>query len=368
MRLLSREPSLAERLEVSSMDEVGHRLYESNFGRVELASTQTIRQLLRDYSHAVERHRFSEHFLFTEWDQVVDAWQLKAWEEYRDVKRLGRKTRLPEQQRRLLWRIFEQVRTTLKDQNLLTRADIFSRLARHFAGSEQTTFDFVVVDEAQDVSVSQLRSLGVDIRGRSRTLKINHRTSHQIRTQADRLLGLEVADVDGNTEDRRGTVSAFNGAKPEILTFDSPEEEIQFVAEWITNLSETGILSHEVGIFVRSPEELARAVRAVESARILCNRLDEGIEIRRNHVSVSTMHLAKGIEFRAVAVMACDDEVIPSQSRIETVADEADLTEVYETERHLLYVACTRARDHLLVTCGDLPSEFIEDLQRLEIG
>jgi superfamily I DNA/RNA helicase len=75
------------------------------------------------------------------------------------------------------------------------------------------------------------------------------------------------------------------------------------------------------------------------------------------------MHLAKGLEFRAVAVMACDDEVIPSQDRIETVSDEADLEEVYDTERHLLYVACTRARDHLLVSSGDVPSEFLEDLR-----
>ena len=75
------------------------------------------------------------------------------------------------------------------------------------------------------------------------------------------------------------------------------------------------------------------------------------------------MHLAKGLEFRAVVVMACDDEVIPSQDRIETVADEADLEEVYNTERHLLYVACTRARDYLFVTSGDSPSEFLDDLR-----
>jgi superfamily I DNA/RNA helicase len=69
------------------------------------------------------------------------------------------------------------------------------------------------------------------------------------------------------------------------------------------------------------------------------------------------------LEFRAVAVMACDDEVIPSQDRIETVSDEADLEEVYDTERHLLYVACTRARDHLLVSSGADPSEFLDDLR-----
>ncbi len=73
------------------------------------------------------------------------------------------------------------------------------------------------------------------------------------------------------------------------------------------------------------------------------------------------MHLAKGLEFRAVAVMACDDEFIPLKERIETVGDDADLQEVYDTERHLLYVACTHARNHLLVSGDDPASEFLDD-------
>ena len=74
------------------------------------------------------------------------------------------------------------------------------------------------------------------------------------------------------------------------------------------------------------------------------------------------MHLAKGLEFRSVAVMACDDEVIPQQQRIESVVDVSDLEEVYNTERQLLYVACTRARDDLLVTGIKPESEFLPDL------
>ncbi|OFZ52801.1 MAG: hypothetical protein A3D92_13870 [Bacteroidetes bacterium RIFCSPHIGHO2_02_FULL_44_7] len=75
------------------------------------------------------------------------------------------------------------------------------------------------------------------------------------------------------------------------------------------------------------------------------------------------MHLAKGLEFRAIVVMACDDEIIPLQERIETAADDTDLEEVYNTERHLLYVACTRARDHLLITGVNPGSEFLDDLK-----
>jgi superfamily I DNA/RNA helicase len=101
----------------------------------------------------------------------------------------------------------------------------------------------------------------------------------------------------------------------------------------------------------------------VKRADVTSAELSDRIEVTAGKVSIGTMHLAKGLEFRAVAVMACDDEVIPSQERIENVADEADLEDVYNTERHLLYVACTRARDHLLVTGVDPGSEFLSDLK-----
>jgi len=392
--LISGEPHLEERLEVHSLDVIGRRLYESNFGRIEVVPRETMRQLLEESANDIEGHRFSPHFLLTEWEQVVDAWQLSTWEEYRDIRRLGRKTRLPEQQRRTLWSVFDRVRSSLQDRNLMTTADMFGRLASHLADSEQPPFDFAVVDEAQDIGVAQLRflaalgdnrpnsmffagdlgqrifqqpfswkALGIDIRGRSSTLRINYRTSHQIRMQADRLLGPEVSDVDGNTEERRGTVSVFNGAEPIIRVSDTPGEEARSVSEWLLDLREAGVMPHEMGVFVRSASEMDRACGAIEDAGFPYKVLDENIETSSGHVSVSTMHLAKGMEFRAVVVMACDDEVIPLQSRIETVSDDADLAEVYDTERHLLYVACTRARDYLLVTSGDSPSEFLDDLR-----
>ena len=91
--------------------------------------------------------------------------------------------------------------------------------------------------------------------------------------------------------------------------------------------------------------------------------LDEKVQTRSGHISIGTMHLAKGLEFRTVAVMACDDEIVPLQERIATAVDDADLEDVYNTERQLLYVACTRARDQLLVTAGAPASEFLDDLR-----
>ena len=181
--------------------------------------------------------------------------------------------------------------------------------------------------------------------------------------QADRLLAPELADVDGNAEERRGTISVFNGPAPVIRILNTPDEEIKAVSEWLAGRIGDGIKQHEIGVFVRSSAELDRASRAVGKAGLAFKILDENVETTVGHVSISTMHLAKGLEFRAVAVMACDDEIVPLQSRIEAVTDDSDLKEVYDTERHLLYVACTRARDHLLITCGDTPSEFLDDLK-----
>jgi superfamily I DNA/RNA helicase len=392
-RLISNEPRLAERLEVHSMNAIGERFYELQFGRPKIASADKIRQLLIEAASKVEGQKFTPHFLTSEWNEIVDSWQLDSWEAYRDVKRLGRKTRLPEQQRIILWSIFDATRNTLKSQGLITHAQLFSQLAAQIAERNQPPFDFAIMDEAQDVSISQLRflaamgkwrvdalffagdlgqrifqqpfswkSVGVDIRGRSHTLHINYRTSHQIRMQADRLLGPEVSDVDGNTEDRRGTVSVFNGTAPVIKSFGTQAEEINAVGDWLRDRGNEGIGAHEIGVFVRSDAELDRAIAAVGKTGLPFKVLDDRVETTSGFVSISTMHLAKGLEFRVVVVMACDDEIIPSQERIETVADNADLEEVYNTERHLLYVACTRARDHLLVTSVEPASEFLDDL------
>ncbi len=201
------------------------------------------------------------------------------------------------------------------------------------------------------------------IRGRSQTLKVNYRTSHQIRMAADKLLPAVVRDVDGNEEDRRGTVSVFNGPEPGIRIFDDAKAETEALGLWIREAVDDGIEPEEVGIFVRSNNELARARAVVKAAGGTVLELSERVEDRGDRISIGTMHLAKGLEFKAVVVMACDDDVLPLQERIETVAEETDLDEVYETERHLFYVACTRARERLLVSGVEPASEFFEDMQ-----
>ncbi len=196
-RLTSNEPRLTERLEVHAIDSVGKRLYETQLGRAKIASRGHIQQLLNEASGRVPECKFSARFLLGEWEDVVDDWQLKSWEAYRDVKRLGR--------------------------------------------------------------------------GRSQTLRINYRTSHQIRMQADRLLGQEVLDVDGNVDDRRGTVSVFNGPSPDIWVFDTIEEEAGAVEAWLKDRNSEGIAPHEIGIFVRSTAQIERAKSAAHQSGITFN-------------------------------------------------------------------------------------------------
>lgn len=391
--LIGNEPRIAERLEVYSLDTVGRRLYESNFGRPDIVTRKNIEEIVREALQKSVVQNFSPRFLTAEWGEIVDAWQLDSWESYRDVLRLGRKRRLSERQRADLWQIFEHIRNRIEERNQVTHAGMFSRLAAWHEKNDRLPFDYVVVDEAQDVSVAQLRflaalgggrpnslfftgdlgqrifqlpfswkALGVDIRGRSRTLRINYRTSHQIRMHADRLLDPQLSDADGNTELRDNTISVFNGCAPLIMITDNENDEIDTVGCWIEDRIKEGVEPHEIGVFVRSPAELERACAAVQKAGLPYRVLDENIETAAGYLSVSTMHLAKGLEFRAVAVVACDDEVIPLLARIEAVGDAADLEEVYNTERHLLYVACTRARDHLLITGVEPASEFIDDM------
>jgi hypothetical protein len=112
-RLLGNEPRLAERIDVYSLNAIGLRLYKAHIGPASIASRETVRQLLQEAASTVEAHKFGQHFLLTEWDQVVDACQLSNWEAYRDVVRLGRKTRLPGAQRNILWSMFEHVRSGL---------------------------------------------------------------------------------------------------------------------------------------------------------------------------------------------------------------------------------------------------------------
>jgi mRNA-degrading endonuclease RelE of RelBE toxin-antitoxin system len=391
--LAGNEPAVVRRIVVDGIHDLALRFYAERYGAPSLANAEVVEAMIARAAQAGGSTRFADRFLLNEWTDVVDAWDLQSWEDYRDVARLGRKTRIGGKQREQLWEIFKSLRAKLAAKGLVTWPGVFSRLAADLPGSGARPFDFIVADEAQDLGVPEMRflatlagkrpdglflagdlgqrifqtpfswkALGVDVRGRSHALRINYRTSHQIRAQADRLLPQSIADVDGLVESRRGTISVFDGPAPDVKIAASGEEEIRSVAAWIGERIREGYRPEEIGVFVRADAQIDRARHAANVAKVACAVLADNVVTTPGKVSISTMHLAKGLEFRGIAVMACDDGVLPLQERIEAVFDESDLEEVYNTERHLLYVACTRARDRLLITGVAPGSEFLADL------
>lgn len=392
--LMGGDTPAVRRVTVAPYRAVADELYQLAFGRrVAVASDEQVEDAVAKAAASVGAKGFTPRFLLSEWRHVVDAWQIGDVEAYARVPRLGRKNRMSAGQRERLWPVFAAVRSTLAKRGLLTWPELFGRAAAHYAGRTAKPFTHIVVDEAQDLGVAELRflaaiapagpdalffagdlgqrifqqpfswkELGVDVRGRSSTLTVNYRTSHQIRRVADRLLPNAVRDVDGNADERDRTVSVFNGPAPDIRTFGNAADEVAAVGAWIVQAGADGALPSEIGLLVRTRDQLSRARAAVEAAGLSWLELSEREQDAQGQVLIGTMYLAKGLEFKAACVMACDDGVLPLRSRLEAVADETELDDVYETERHLFYVACTRARDRLLVSGVSPTSEFIQDL------
>jgi superfamily I DNA/RNA helicase len=254
------------------------------------------------------------------------------------VPRLGRKNRLGAKQRARLWPVFAALKASLKERALFTWARVCAEVTKHYAAKSEKPFSHIVVDEAQDVGVPELRllaaiapsgddalffagdlgqrifqqpfswlGLGVDVSGRSQTLKVNYRMSHQIRQAADKLLPQVLRDVDGLEERRAGTVSVFNGPEPEFVRAASRETECAAVAAWISKALADGFVPAEIGVFVRGHAELDHAQEAVTRAGYEALVLSDRGEAAGERIPIGTMHAAKGLEFKAVVVMACDD-------------------------------------------------------------
>lgn len=384
LRILTEaEHEVRSRVTVRALDQAAYELFARAFGQPNLATASQVKSAIKAALDADPSGGMTAEFLFEEWDEVVDAWQVLSETAYAEVPRIGRKTRLGARQRTAAWAVFEFVRERLALRKLVTWPAIYGRLSSASGG--QFPFTHIVVDEAQDLTVPQARflahagdgreealffagdlgqrifhlpfswaKLGIDVRGRSHCLKVCYRTSHQIRVAADRLLPSMIADMDGVEDGRRGTVSVFDGPAPTVYLFADQEAEIAAVAKFLKDGLAEGVSATEIAILVRGSAQLGRARAAVAKAEF--DPRDEASPI------IATMHDAKGLEFKSVAVMACDEDALPDPERLRAVGDDADLAAAYDTERHLLYVACTRARDRLMVSGIRPGSEFLDDL------
>lgn len=369
------------RITTASFRGIAEQMFQLEHGvRPRIANDAVLRERLRAAAASEDLKGFSERFLLSEWTNVIDAWGLTSLDAYSTVQRMGRKSRLGPNQRASLWPVFQSVRDALSAERYTTWANVFTGLAETLAQQPRKPFDHVIVDEAQDLAPAELRffaalapakadglflsgdvgqrifqhpfswaSLGVDVRGRSNTLKVCYRISQQIRRAADKLLPTVLRDTDGLEDERRGIISVFDGPAPEVKSLATVTAEADAVRQAVESWLSDGIAPREIGLFVRTQQLVTRARAAIAGFA------------GADEMTTAPMSLAKGLEFRAVVVMACDEGLLPLDARVADAADEAELDDIYETERRLLYVACTRAREHLLLTGVAPTSEYLAD-------
>jgi superfamily I DNA/RNA helicase len=205
-----------------------------------------------------------------------------------------------------------------------------------------------------------LKALGIDVRGRSAVLRINYRTTEQIRRVADRLLGRVSDDFDGGEEARSGARSLMRGPAPTLRGYDSRKDELDAAVARIRCWLDQGLQPEAVAVFARTKAQLKAAGDALDQAGIRCGRLSDQTAAAIAGVQLGTMHRAKGLEFKAVLVLGCAEGVVPNSAVFRSIDDPQDREAAEARELRLLYVSMTRARDELAVTWSGSQSRFLE--------
>lgn len=353
-------------------------------------SKKRLQQMIRDARAASGATTYTLGFLQAEWDSIVDNFGITTWDVYRSVSRVGRGMALGLKQRKELWSVFERVRKSMADAGVMTWNDLLVTVRQAVERATERLFEHVIVDESQDFGPCELalvRALvapgpndillcgdvgqrifkgrtswlqtGIDIRGRSTQLRVNYRTTEQIREFADQLLPESIVDGEGASEDRR-TISLLRGPNPEVKGYPSQTAERTGIVEWIARVQAAGIEPEQIALFGRSSAIVdSRISKAVSAASMKFQKLSDEEPIDVGSVCIGTMHKAKGLEFKAVAVVGCDSDVLPIKMALDEIEDAVDRATFEEGERQLLYVACTRAREHLLVTHVGEPSRYL---------
>lgn len=384
-QLLGDSPA-RQRVTVRHLHQLAAQHYAKPF--TPLADVALKREITRAVRETGET-AFSVGFLLAEWHHVIDAYDVNTFRDYRQIARVGRGKPLQVRQRMQVWKVLDRVRTQVEQEGQMSFARLCHRVADQFE-VDRSPFSHVVADETQDFGPAELRLLrtlapdspnslllvgdngqriytaraslkasGIDIKGRSSILKLNYRTTEQIRRRADRLLPKELIDVDGDTE-TRATISLLRGAEPELLDFASPKQEIEAIASRLEHYLTSGFQPRDIALFARTKSLLAERVQpALDMCGYPGAMLSADATPPEDQLAIGTMHRAKGLEFKIVIVMACEDGVIPLPKALSDVPDEAERKLVLEQERNLLYVAATRAREQLLISYVGAPSEFL---------
>ncbi|MCL2713894.1 MAG: AAA family ATPase [Alphaproteobacteria bacterium] len=353
------------------------------------------REVLDDH---VRPDGLSDEFIRAEWAQVVQAKGVMTEQEYLKVSRAGRGTALDRRSRALLWRIFSSYRARMVDEGLAEPDDGY-REAAEILKAEAPTLPYraVIVDEAQDMGEQAFRLIraivpekaaqdrnsifivgdahqriyarrasmgacGINVRGRSRQLRLNYRTSDEIRRWAVSILeGVSVDNLDGESDNLSGYISVFRGPPPELAGYTNETQEIDGLAQWLRTLPDHGIQPENVGILVRKNSQIELLSTrlgdaGIKVARLRPNQVDDRSQAG---VRLSTMHRAKGLEFQAVAIPFLAKSAFPPSELLKSAADDIDRRNLILQEKSLLHVAATRAIKLLLVSWSGEPTELI---------
>lgn len=389
--LLGGPGSIRSRIRVENLHSVAVGIWMKSTGkRFNPLSATALLQTIEDANRVAGKGDFTSAFLKAEWDAIVDPLGIASWEEYKRASRARRGTPLGARQKLAVWKIFETVQKTLTSRELITWNGLSHAVAALLENEQVRPFDHLVVDESQDLGPAELTlirhlvapgeddiflcgdagqrifksrfswySVGVDVRGRSSRLKLNYRTTGAIQRFADRLLTGGSEAGSGESE-ARDAISLLIGPNPEIIGEQTAAEEIESVAEWLVRLQDEGFRPFEIALFARTEHVINdRILPAIEQSGLAACMLSDDEPPSAQEVSVGTMHRAKGLEFKAVAVVGCDAGLVPLRSALDNLADPGDRESFIEQERQLLYVACSRARERLLVTSSGQASEFL---------
>ncbi len=329
--------------------------------------------------------------LLSEWQTIIQDQGIRSWEEYRKANRAGRGIPLSAKDRKQVWAVFQRVLDELNSKGARDWSGLCFE-ARELLEEEQTSspFDAIIVDELQDlrpqelqllatlagegqdkltlvgdsgqriyVGRSSLSSLGINVRGRSHILRINYRTTEEIRSFAEKILGNISDETPGDQKDRKGTVSLLRGPIPILRGFERKADENQFVVDMINGLMQVGLYPEEIAIFSRSSTELESLQQNLHSAGIPSQMLSKKTDKKKKGINLGTMHRAKGLEFKAVFVVDASNKQLPKQSFLQSIVDPQLRLDALERERHLFYVSLTRARDEVFVTWVGEQTDFL---------
>jgi len=361
--------------------------------RVRPAKDEDARRLL-DTLRIRHAPAFDKAFVEAEWEHVVRLQGIGSWAEYRSARRTGRGRGLAVKQRKLLWQVFGGTLEALEARGLLDWPGLCVAAERMLeAGEARSPFSAVIVDEVQDLKPPELRflkalcaedpgnlmvcgdagqriypggfslsALGIEVRGRAAVLRINYRTTEQIRQVADRMLGDVSDDMDGGSETRSGTRSLLRGPAPSLVGHPSSASESEAAVQQIARWRQEGLAPEAIGVFARTGRRMDDFARSLEAAGHPWRRLSDRQPLASGGIQLGTMHRAKGLEFKAVLVLDCGAAALPNSHALRGLDDPQDHEAAVERERRLLYVAMTRARDELVVTWTGAPSRFLAPL------